>query len=129
MDGSLIGNRERSEEAGGSRGEADAAKVFIFQEDSALMGLLHVDLELPDWDAIHAGSQHKLMCRIDFFISLFFFYNHLEIGDKTKLQQVDLEVNRCLAERMTLSLFGEQILHFTCDINRCLFELLHHPIR
>lgn len=90
---------------------ADAAKAFIFQENSALMGLLHVDLELRDCDAIYAGSQHKLMCRIDFFIYFIFFYNHLEIVDKTKLQQVDLEMNRCLAEKMLLSLFRKQILH------------------
>lgn len=82
------------------------------------MGLLHVDLELRDCDAIYAGSQHKSMCRIDFFIYLF-FYNHLEIVDKTNLQQVDLEMNRCLAEKMLLSLFRKQILHFTCGINRC----------
>lgn len=28
-------------------------------------------------------------------------------------------MNRCLAEKMLLSLFREQILHFTCDINCC----------
>lgn len=72
MDGNLIGNSERSEKAGGSRGAADAAKAFIFEENSALMGLLHVDLELRDCDAIYAGSQHKLMCRIDFFLYFFF---------------------------------------------------------
>lgn len=91
---------------------ADAVKAFIFEENSALMGLLYVDLELRDCDAIYAGSQHKIMCRIDFFIYFFynFFYNQLEIGDKAKLQQVDLEMNRCLAEKMLLSLFREQIL-------------------
>lgn len=37
----------------------DAAKAFIFLENSTLMSLVHVDLELWDSDAIYAWSQQK----------------------------------------------------------------------
>lgn len=125
MDGSLIGNRERSEEAGGSGRSESLYLPGEFRSNGSAAcgpGITRLGCNLR-WEPTQVNVQDRFLY---FFI---FFYNHLEIGDKTKLQQVDLEMNRCLAERMILSFFGEQILHFTCDINRCLFELLHHPIR
>lgn len=52
------------------------------------------------------------MCRFFFF----FFYNHLEIGDESQITAGGWRDEQMFSFKNE-SLFREQILHFTCDIN------------